>query len=93
MKKSLQALIITGLLLTVFGTMCGCQSTVQTSQSSSDIIQSSEVEAASISSKTAAVMSNLHFTVLRKYPNWDCFRRNLKILLRNHALKKNFRSI
>lgn len=47
MKKSLQALIITGLLLTVFGTMCGCQSTVQTSQSSSDIIQSSEVEAAS----------------------------------------------
>ncbi len=51
MKKSLQALIITGLLLTVFGTMCGCQSTVQTSQSSSDIIQSSEVEAASNSGK------------------------------------------
>lgn len=112
MKKSLQALIITGLLLTVFGTMCGCQSTVQTSQSSSDIIQSSEVEVASNSGKsetkldiyeekmpaldikqTAAVMSNLHFTVLRKYPNWDCFRRNLKILLRNHALKKNFRSL
>lgn len=52
MKKSLQALIITGLLLTVFGTMCGCQSTVQTSQSSSDIIQSSEVEAASNSDKS-----------------------------------------
>lgn len=52
MKKSLQALIITGLLLTVFGTMCGCQSTVQTSQSSSDIIQSSEVEAASNSGKS-----------------------------------------
>ena len=52
MKKSLQALIITGLLLTVFGTMCGCQSTVQTSQSSSDIIQSSEVEVASNSGKS-----------------------------------------
>lgn len=52
MKKSLQALIIKGLLLTVFGTMCGCQSTVQTSQSSSDIIQSSEVEAASNSGKS-----------------------------------------
>lgn len=52
MKKSLQALIITGLLLTVFGTMCGCQSTVQTSQSSSDIIQSSEVEAALNSGKS-----------------------------------------
>ena len=52
MKKSLQALIITGLLLTVFGTMCGFQSTVQTSQSSSDIIQSSEVEVASNSGKS-----------------------------------------
>ena len=52
MKKSLQALIITGLLLTVFGTMCGCQSTVQTSQSSSDIIQSSDVEVASNSGKS-----------------------------------------
>lgn len=52
MKKSLQALIITGLLLTVFGTMCGCQSTVQTSQISSDIIQSSEVEVASNSGKS-----------------------------------------
>ena len=52
MKKSLQALIITGLLLTVFGTMCGCQSTVQTSQSSSDIIQSSAVEVASNSGKS-----------------------------------------
>ena len=52
MKKSLQALIITGLLLSVFGTMCGCQSTVQTSQSSSDIIQSSEVEVASNSGKS-----------------------------------------
>lgn len=52
MKKSLQALIITGLLLTVFATMCGCQSTVQTSQSSSDIIQSSEVEVASNSGKS-----------------------------------------
>lgn len=52
MKKSLQALIITGLLLTVFGTMCGCQSTAQTSQSSSDIIRSSEVEATSNSGKS-----------------------------------------
>lgn len=52
MKKSLQALIITGLLLTVFGTMCGCQSTVQTSQSSSDIIQSSEVETTPSSDKS-----------------------------------------
>lgn len=39
-------------MLTVFGTMCGCQSTVQTSQSSSDIIQSSEVEVASNSGKS-----------------------------------------
>lgn len=52
MKKSLQALIITGLLLTVFVTMCGCQSTAQTSQSSSDIIRSSEVEATSNSGKS-----------------------------------------
>lgn len=52
MKKSLQALIITGLLLTVFGTMCSCQSTAQTSQSSSDIIRSSEVEATSNSGKS-----------------------------------------
>lgn len=52
MKKSFQALIITGLLLTVFGTMCGCQSTAQTSQSSSDIIRSSEVEATSNSGKS-----------------------------------------
>lgn len=42
MKKALNVLIITGLLLAVSVTVCGCQSTPQTSQSSSDIVQSSE---------------------------------------------------
>lgn len=52
MKKSLKVLIITGLLLAVSVTVCGCQSTPQTTPSSSDIVQSSEVESASNSDKS-----------------------------------------
>ena len=52
MKKLLKVLIITGLLLAVSVTACGCQSTSQTTSNSSDIVQSSEVETTPSSDKS-----------------------------------------